>query len=54
MDVYGYDIAPLSDTVQSPDEVLRDRESRVTAMHQQVTDRIYRRWLRSVRERTGA
>jgi hypothetical protein len=39
--------------VQTPDEVLRNRESRIAAMQKQVTDRLYRRWLEPVRERAG-
>jgi GMP synthase-like glutamine amidotransferase len=53
VDIYGYDMDPVSTTVQTPDEVLRDRESRIAAMQKQVTDRLYRRWLEPVRERAG-
>ncbi len=52
--LYGYDMAPVSETVQSTAEVLRNREVRVRAMHEHVTDPIYRRWLRPVRERAAA
>lgn len=51
VDIYGYDIAPVSKTVQPADEVLRDLGARVRAMQHHVTTPIYRRWIRPVRER---
>lgn len=51
VELYGYDIDPVSTPVQAPDEVLRDRDSRTRAMQRHVTDPIYQRWLRPVRER---
>ncbi len=51
VDNYGYDMAPVSDTVQSPEQVLDRVEERVARMHEQVTNPLYQRWLRPVRER---
>jgi len=51
VDIYGYDIAPVSDTVQPVEEVLRDQDARIQSMQDRVTNPIYRRWLRPVRER---
>ncbi len=53
VDIYGYDMAPVSATVQPPEEVLRDREARVRTMQERVTNRIYQRWLGPVRERAA-
>lgn len=54
LEIYGYDIAPVSITVQPADELLRDCDARVWAMRQHVTTPIYRRWLRPVAERAAA
>lgn len=51
VDLYGYDIDPVSTTVQPIDEVLRDHTARIREMHQHVTTPIYRRWLRGVCKR---
>lgn len=45
--IYGYDLEPLSPTVQDSDEISRDVERRVERMHC-VTDSIYARWLEGV------
>lgn len=52
VDIYGYDMDPVSDTVQTPEQVLTDVEPRVARMHQEVTDPIYERWLEPVRARS--
>jgi len=51
LDIYGYDLDPLSDSVQSIDEVQRVLEARVQRMHATLTDRLYERWLERVHER---
>jgi GMP synthase-like glutamine amidotransferase len=49
--IYGYDMDPLSATVQSPEAVLGDRFAKVEAMQAAVTNPLYRRWLQPVRTR---
>jgi GMP synthase-like glutamine amidotransferase len=44
LDIYGYDLNPISDSVQTIEEVGRNLEERVPAM-QRLTDAIYDRWL---------
>jgi len=51
IDIYGYDLEPLSETVQSPEAVLAGRAAKVRDMQAAVTDPLYRRWLGPVRER---
>ena len=50
IDIYGGDIAPVSDSVQPVEQVLRRIEERVAGMHAIVTDRLYERWLSRVIE----
>lgn len=50
LDIYGYDLDPISETVQSPDEVRRNIETRVREMHK-ITDRLYDHWLAGVLKR---
>lgn len=51
IDIYGHDLDPVSETVQPPEQILIDVGHRVAAMQRNVTDPIYRCWLRHVRER---
>jgi GMP synthase-like glutamine amidotransferase len=44
LDIYGYDLSPISESVQSVEEVGRDLEVRVPAM-QRLTNAIYDSWL---------
>lgn len=44
LDIYGYDLDPVSDSVQSVEEVGRNLEERIPAM-QQLTNAIYDWWL---------
>lgn len=48
--IYGYDLDPPSETVQTPDEVRRNIKTRVSEMHK-ATDRLYDRWLKGVLRR---
>ncbi|MCS3903843.1 GMP synthase-like glutamine amidotransferase [Methylohalomonas lacus] len=50
LEIYGYDLDPISETVQSPEEVRRDMHSRITNMHK-LTDRLYDHWLQGVQKR---
>ena len=43
LDIYGDDLAPLSSSVQSVEEVKRNLEQRVNTMHQ-LTNTLYDRW----------
>jgi hypothetical protein len=54
IDIYGDDLDPVSETVQPPERVLDDVERRVGDMQRNVTDPIYERWLRPVRERAAS
>lgn len=47
LDIYGYDLEPVSDSVQSVEEVGRDLNARVAAMHS-LTDAVYDEWLSRV------
>ncbi len=47
LDIYGYDLNPVSESVQSIEEVGRDLEARVPAM-QRLTNAIYDTWLAKV------
>ncbi len=44
LEVYGYDLEPLSDSVQSEVEISRDLAERLSTMHQ-LADVMYTRWL---------
>jgi GMP synthase-like glutamine amidotransferase len=44
LDIYGYDLDPISDSVQTIEEVGRDLDERVPAM-QQLTNALYDGWL---------
>lgn len=44
LQVYGYDLVPLSDSVQSEAEISRDLVQRISSMHQ-LADVIYDQWL---------
>ena len=48
LDIYGYDLDPFSDSVQTIEEVGRDLEERVPAM-QRLTKAIYVAWLARVK-----
>jgi len=48
LDIYGYDLDPVSDSVQTIEEVGRDLEERVPAM-QRLTKAIYVAWLARVK-----
>ena len=48
LDIYGYDLSPVSDSVQTIEEVGRDLDKRVPAMHQ-LTNAIYVAWLARVK-----
>jgi len=50
IDIYGSDIAPVSESVQPVEQVLDRIEGRVARMHATVTDRLYERWLSRVIE----
>jgi GMP synthase-like glutamine amidotransferase len=54
IDIFGYDLDPVSETVQSQEQVLDHVEEKVEAMQRDITNPIYERWLRPVRERAGA
>lgn len=54
IDIYGYDLDPVSDTVQAPEQVLDHVEEKVDAMQRDITNPIYERWLQPVRERVGS
>lgn len=51
IDQYGYDLDPVSDTVQTSAEILSNVEQRVATMQRQITNPLYERWLQPVRER---
>lgn len=48
--IYGYDIEPLSESVQSAARIREDMHARVRRMQECVTDRLYRQWLARVRQ----
>lgn len=48
LEIYGYDIEPASDSVQSVERIRTDLPARVGRMHENVTDGLYRRWLQLV------
>jgi len=48
LEIYGYDLSPVSDSVQTIEEVGRDLEERVPAM-QRLTKAIYVAWLARVK-----
>jgi len=50
--IYGYDLNPVSETVQSPEAVRENLEQRVIEMHK-ITDRLYDKWLNGVLRRTA-
>lgn len=50
--IYGYDLEPVSDTVQSPESVGENLEQRVSEMHN-ITDRLYDKWLNGVLRRVA-
>jgi GMP synthase-like glutamine amidotransferase len=47
LDIYGYDLSPVSDSVQTIEEVSRNMEERVAAMHR-LTNAVYDGWLARV------
>ncbi len=47
--LYGYDIAPASDSVQTIEQIRERLAERCATMHQQFTDRLYDAWLERVR-----
>ncbi len=50
LDIYGYDLDPISETVQSPEEVRRNIHDRIKNMHK-VTNLLYDHWLEGVQKR---
>ncbi|ODS02131.1 hypothetical protein AUC71_17020 [Methyloceanibacter marginalis] len=50
--LYGYDIAPASDSVQTIEQIRERLAERCAIMHQQFTDRLYDAWLERVRAYT--
>jgi GMP synthase-like glutamine amidotransferase len=50
LNIYGYDLEPVSDTVNSPEEIRRNMSVRVDAMHR-ASNRLYERWLEGVSKR---
>lgn len=48
LDIYGYDLAPLSASVQSVEDVSQNIDERVSKMHQ-LTDVLYDHWLDMVK-----
>lgn len=46
--IYGYDIEPISDSVQSIEDIRQSLEARVKRMHATLTDRLYEQWLSRV------
>jgi len=50
--IYGYDLDPVSDTVQSPEAVRENIDRRVRDMHDNITNRLYEKWLAGVLQRT--
>jgi hypothetical protein len=48
LDIYGYDIAPISDSVQPIEDIRHSLDARVQHMHATLTDRLYERWLARV------
>jgi GMP synthase-like glutamine amidotransferase len=47
LDIYGYDLNPVSDSVQSIEEVGRNLDERIPTM-QQLTNALYDRWLAKI------
>lgn len=47
--IYGYDIAPVSDSVQSIAQIREGLAERCARMHRLFTDRLYESWLAHVR-----
>lgn len=50
LEIYGYDLQPVSETVQSPETVRSNIDQRVRQMHG-ITDRLYDKWLAGVLKR---
>jgi len=48
LDIYGYDIAPISDSVQPIEDIRQSLDARVQHMHATLTDRLYEAWLSRV------
>ena len=52
LEIYGHDLAPISESVQSAEEVGCDLDKRVPTM-QRLTDRLYDGWLHRVNSHKG-
>ena len=48
LDIYGYDIAPISASVQPIEDIRHSLDARVQHMHATLTDRLYEQWLARV------
>jgi GMP synthase-like glutamine amidotransferase len=48
LDIYGYDIAPVSASVQPIEDIRQSLDARVQHMHATLTDRLYEHWLARV------
>lgn len=50
LEIYGYDIQPVSESVQNLEQITHCLDERVQRMHATLTDCLYLRWLSRVRE----
>ena len=49
--IYGYDLQPVSESVQKAEQITQHLDERVRRMHATLTDRLYARWLSRVIEK---
>lgn len=49
LEIYGYDIEPVSASVQSIDSIRENIAERCSTMHEVFTDRLYDKWLEKVK-----
>jgi GMP synthase-like glutamine amidotransferase len=53
LEVYGYDIEPVSESVQPADRIREQMTQRCTRMHATFTDLLYEAWIGQVCDRQG-